>query len=83
MDVTTRDLAADPGRILEEALKHPVTITGHTGSLVLLSAQEYARLKRRERLVLAVEDMPEDFLTELRKPFAHPDQDALDGLLDG
>lgn len=49
------------GRYREAALREPVTITNHgRDSLVLLSADEYRRLKRRDRVALRVEDLSEE-----------------------
>ena len=42
----------------DEAVKAPLTITRHgRDRLVLLSAEEYARLKRRDRRAIAVENL--------------------------
>ncbi|MCF8506027.1 MAG: type II toxin-antitoxin system Phd/YefM family antitoxin [Caulobacter sp.] len=60
------------GRVREAALKAPVTITNHgRDSLVLMAADEYQRLKRRDRVAVKVEDLSdEDFqaLTEQTLP---------------
>lgn len=46
------------GRYREKALREPVTITNHgRDSLVLMSAEEYQRLKSRDRLVIKAEDL--------------------------
>ncbi len=48
------------GRYQDEALKHPVSITRNgRDRLVVLSVEEYQRLKRRERVVFKTEDLSE------------------------
>ncbi|MDF0543818.1 type II toxin-antitoxin system Phd/YefM family antitoxin [Sphingobium sp. H39-3-25] len=49
------------GRISRQALVAPLTITHHGhDSLVLMSAAEYQRLKRRDREVLTLADFTEE-----------------------
>lgn len=49
------------GRISRQALVAPLTITHHGHeSLVLMSAAEYQRLKRRDREVLTLADFTEE-----------------------
>lgn len=49
------------GRISRQALIAPLTITHHGhDSLVLMSATEYQRLKRRDRQVLTLADFTEE-----------------------
>jgi prevent-host-death family protein len=69
--------------VQEAALKEPVAIT-HNGQqrLVLLDIAEYERLKRRDKQVIAIEDMPEAFLCALRESHFDVEQAALDHLLD-
>lgn len=55
------------GRISRQALVSPLTITHHGhDSLVLLSHAEYQRLKRRDREVYALADIPEDIAEGVR-----------------
>ncbi len=58
--VTTAEFIEDYGRLADQALIEPLTITknGHD-RLVVLSADEYARLKRRDRRVIAAGDLTE------------------------
>ena len=53
MRVTTADFIKHYGRLADRALSEPLTITknGHD-RLVVLSADEYERLKRRDRRVV-------------------------------
>jgi prevent-host-death family protein len=51
--VTSAELQKSFGRYREKALQEPVVITNHgRESLVLLSAQEYRRLKSQDRRAL-------------------------------
>ncbi len=61
MRVTTADFIKHYGQLADRALSEPVTITknGHD-RLVVMSATEYERLKRRDRRVVKVEDLTEE-----------------------
>jgi prevent-host-death family protein len=78
-----RDLERKCDHVQEVALREPVAIT-HAGRerLVLLDAAEYARLKRRDKQVIAIEEMPDEFVRALEAPYHDDEQAALDGLLD-
>jgi prevent-host-death family protein len=53
MKVTTADFIKHYGRLADRALTEPVTITKNgRDRLVVLSADEYERLKRRDRRVV-------------------------------
>ncbi len=57
LSVTSAEFQKGFGRFREAALREPVTITNHgRDSLVLMSADEYRRLKRRERRVMGLDD---------------------------
>ena len=57
VSVTSAEFQKGFGRYREAALKEPVTITNHgRDSLVLMAADEYRRLKRRERRVMGLDD---------------------------
>lgn len=80
---TSQDMQRKLGPLQEAALREPVAITHHgRDRLVLLSAAEYARLKRRDRQAIAVEEMPEEFLEALKRPVDDPELAALDHLMD-
>jgi prevent-host-death family protein len=69
--VTARDFERDPGRYERAAMHEPVTITtAGREQLVLLSAEEYQRLRRIE-----------DVLAGREKP-SSPDDDPLAQLFD-
>ncbi len=58
MRVTSAEFIQGCGTIADRALTEPVTITeGGHDRLVLLSADEYARLRRRDRRVVRVDDL--------------------------
>lgn len=58
---TARDLQRRCGEIQDAALRQPVAITRNGRSrLVMLSIDEYERLKRRDRRVLLVEELTEE-----------------------
>jgi prevent-host-death family protein len=63
--------------VTEEARRTPVTITKDgRDHLVVVSAEEFARLKRRDRQVGLVADLPEEWVEAVRQAkvpdgFAH------------
>ena len=66
--VTTRAFQRDFARIQDEAVKSPVAITRHRKDwLVILSFEEYERLKRRDRRALAVEELSDAELEAISK----------------
>ncbi|MBC7953557.1 MAG: type II toxin-antitoxin system Phd/YefM family antitoxin [Rhodospirillaceae bacterium] len=80
---TSQDLQRNTGRVQEAALKNPVAISHHgRDRLVVLAADEYDRLKRRDRLVLAIEELPDAFIAALQQPVHDPEMAGLDHLLD-
>lgn len=57
-----------PGTVGENALREPITITKQgRDHLVLLSAEEYARLKRRDRKIHTIDDLPDEWLEAVDK----------------
>lgn len=64
--VTSAELQRAFGRFREDALRGPVVITSHgRESLVLLSAEEYRRLKRRDRRALHPSELSDGDLAAL------------------
>jgi prevent-host-death family protein len=58
VSISSAEFQKNFGRYKEAAIREPVTITNHgRDSLVLLSADEYRRLKRRDREVLHVSEL--------------------------
>jgi hypothetical protein len=81
MRVTTADFIKDYGRLADRALLEPVTITkdGHD-RLVVLSAAEYDRLKRRDRRVIQAGDLTDEEVAliaaaEVPTEYAHLDKE--------
>jgi prevent-host-death family protein len=61
MNVTTADFIKNCGALMDRTLSEPVTITKNGRDLlVMLSAEEYARLKRRDRRVVRLEEFTEE-----------------------
>jgi len=80
MRVSTADFIKHYGQLADRALSEPVTITknGHD-RLVVLSAAEYERLKRRDRRVVKVEDLTEEEVALIARsevPAEHAHLDA-------
>ncbi|HZL00594.1 MAG TPA: type II toxin-antitoxin system prevent-host-death family antitoxin [Caulobacteraceae bacterium] len=71
--VTSAQFQKSFGRYREAALKAPVTITNHgRESLVLMAADEYQRLRRRERRVMGLDDFTEADLAAIEASQAPP-----------
>ncbi len=83
MKVSTADFIKNYGTLADKALQEPVTITKNgRDRLVMISAEEYARLKRRDRRVVKLEDFTEEemALIAAAEPAGDP---ALDSELRG
>jgi len=73
--VSSGELQRKIGYIQDLALVEPVTITNNgRDRLVMMSVEEYRRLKRRDREVLGLEDFSEDDLEAIRR--AEPPAEA-------
>jgi len=80
--MTEGDLQRGLGTLAEKARHEPVTITRDGGDdLVVLSAEEYARLKRRDRRVGLAEDLPEEWVEAVRNAKVPDEFAALDAEL--
>ncbi len=67
-------------RYRETALSRPVVIThNNQDSLVLMAADEYRRLKRRDRLVMGLDDFTEADLAAIEAGGMDPGADVFDG----
>ena len=61
MKISTADFLKNYGTLADKALTEPVVITKNgRDRLVILSADEYARLKRRDRRVVRLEEFSDD-----------------------
>jgi prevent-host-death family protein len=80
---TSLDLQRNTARVQEAAMREPVTLSYHgRDRLVILSIDEFERLKRRDKAVIAMEEMPEEFVRALEEPHFDAEQAALDWLMD-
>jgi prevent-host-death family protein len=84
MRISSTDFLENYGALTDKALSEPVTITRDgRDRLVLLSIEEYERLKRRDRRVYRIEDMSSEQLAALEKAevpaeYAHLDEELKD-----
>lgn len=79
MKVTASEFQKSFGALSDRALRAPVTITKQgRDHLVVMSADEYARLKRRDRKVGLAEELPDEWLEAVRKAKVPDEHAALD-----
>ena len=79
MKVTTADFIKDYGRLADLALTEPVTITKEgRDRLVVLSVQEYERLRRRERRVLRAGELTNEEVALISQAEVPPEYAYLD-----
>jgi len=77
--VTASEFQQHFGRYQDEALTQPVAITRNgCERLVMLSADEYRRLKRRDREVLRAGDLSDEDLAALEQTRAPESSKAFD-----
>jgi len=80
--VSSTEFGKEVGRYQDAALSQPVIVTRNgRDRTVMISADEYARLKRRDRQVFSTADMPEDIVEAVRKSKMDPRHNHLDELL--
>lgn len=66
LEVSAKEVASKFGFYTDEAMLHPVGIQRHgTTRVVMLSLNEYERLKRRDRQVIRTEDLDDETLEAL------------------
>ena len=81
--VTSKTIQREYGRIRAMAQATPITITHHgRDDMVLVSAEEFQRLKRRDREVLLVEDLSNADLKALLNASPPPEADAFNHEMD-
>ena len=84
MKISTADFLKNYGTLADKALTEPVIITKNgRDRLVILSADEYARLKRRDRRVVRLEEFSDDEMAliaqaEVPAEYAHLDAELKD-----
>jgi PHD/YefM family antitoxin component YafN of YafNO toxin-antitoxin module len=82
--VSTADFIKNYGTLADKALSEPVVITKNgRDRLVVLSAEEYARLKRRDRRVVRLEDFTDEEMALIARADAdqRPEDTDLDAEL--
>jgi prevent-host-death family protein len=83
MRVSSADFLKNYGQLTDKALSEPVTITRNgRDRLVVLSVDEYARLKRRDRRVLGIEEFTEDDIAAIERSEVPAEHRHLDVELD-
>lgn len=84
MRITSGELQRQWGRIQDLAIAEPVTITCNgRDRVVLLSSDEYRRLKERDREVLTLDDFTESDLQALRDAATPFEASAFDHEVNG
>ncbi len=84
MRVTTADFIKNYGSLADKALSEPVTITKNgRDRLVVLSAGEYERLKRRDRIAIKAGELTDEEMAhiaqaEVPAEYAHLDEELTD-----
>lgn len=77
--VTAAEFEKDAGRYREIALNEPVSITEDgEARVVLVSAEEYSRLKRRDRVALKPWELSDEMIAALAKAEPSPDAEQFD-----
>jgi prevent-host-death family protein len=80
--VSTADFIKNYGTLADRALQEPVTITKNgRDRLVVISAEEYARLKRRDRRVVKLEDYTDEEMALIAATEPAPEDAVLDAEL--
>ncbi len=78
--VTSDEFQSDFGSFSDRARQEPVIITRNgEDALVVVSAEEWARLSQRDRKAGAAEDLPDEWLDAVLKaevPSEYPNLDA-------
>jgi prevent-host-death family protein len=84
MKVSTAEFIRNYGTLADKALSEPVVITKNGRErLVVLSAEEYQRLKRRDRRVVRLEDFSDEEMAiianaKFDSDYAHLDAELKD-----
>ncbi len=81
--VSSAEFQKTVGHFGREAMRAPLTITNHdSASLVMMSAAEYDRLKRRDRQVLTMDDFTDEDRAAVAASKAPSDAATFDSELD-
>ncbi len=77
--VTSTEFVRTPGLYQDQAKREPVVIMKHNREhTVILSAEEYRRLKRRDRMVFRAGEIPADLLAAIAAATAPEEAAAFD-----
>ena len=80
--VSATEFSKEVGRYQDAALTQPVIETRNgRDRTVMISAEEYARLKRRDREVFGAGELPEDTVEAIRNVKMDPRHNHLDVLV--
>lgn len=81
--ITASEFQKAFGAMSDAALRRPVTITKQgRDHLVVLAAEEYERLKRRDRTVYAAGDLPDEWLEAIKNSEMDSRHEHLNALLE-
>lgn len=80
--VSAAEFGKEVGRYQELALSQPVIVSSiGQDQTVLISAQEYRRLKHRDRQVYAAGELPDELVEAVRRSDMDPRHQHLDELI--
>jgi prevent-host-death family protein len=80
--VSSTEFGKEVGHYQDAALNQPVVVTRNgRDRTVMISAEEYARLKRRDRQVFGTGEAPEEVIDAVRNAKMDPRHNHLDELL--
>jgi PHD/YefM family antitoxin component YafN of YafNO toxin-antitoxin module len=78
MKVSSAEFIKNYGTLSDKALQEPVTITRNGRErLVLLSSEEYERMRRRDRRVIRIEDLSDEEMDEIMQQRVPEEYDYL------
>lgn len=81
--VTASEFQKSFGAMSDTALKEPVTITKQgRDHLVVIAAEEYKRLKRRDRHVYHISELPNEWIDAINNASMDSRHDHLNSLLE-
>lgn len=81
--VSSTEFGKEVGRYQDLALRQPVVVTRNgRDRTVMISAEEYLRLKRRDRQVFGAGQLPDDLVEAVARSEMDPRHNHLDRLLD-
>jgi PHD/YefM family antitoxin component YafN of YafNO toxin-antitoxin module len=81
--VSSAEFQRNIGRYQDLALTQPVAVTRNGRErTVMISTEEYNRLKRRDRQVLRLEDFTEEMIEAIEKAEPSPESEAFNHELD-